>query len=756
MVEEGIAVKALYASVGAAALMASGAAIAQDAPAPVAAAIAQDAATVATPAADQTPDAAPASSSQLDDIVVTAQRRAERLREVPIAVTSISPEIANQLNIRDVQTVQIVTPGLSITTGIGYAMTYIRGVGAAFSSPGVENPISVYVDGGYVERGKGGNLDVMDLASLQVLKGPQGTLWGRNSTGGAILINTADPEFEKSARVTGEIGNQDHRLIEGVLNVPLSDTLALRVSGRYRTDGGYIRNLPDNYMFGWADNSSIRGKLLWKPTADFTAIAMIQHDSRKNSLPANSQILPNNLCSLCSLTGYTYPLADPFTTTINLLNGGVGTVAKNDLYNLRLKYDAGKVTISTVTAYEKNRTDDFVDADLTNVNGTPGPGGLNFVIPSTNRTFNQNITATSSFGGMIEALAGIDYLNDKSTYALHVVPNLLPPFSPANLAYVDTTSFSPFGEVNVKPIDRLTITAGGRYTWDRRTGRRTGEPNQRVTFKSFSPRLVVAYDTGPVNLYASYNRGNKAGGFSTPAVPLQAFLPETLDGYEVGAKFESSDRQFRFNIAAYHYDYKQLQTQAIDQGGPSVALFQNPDAKINGIDADAGWKPVEWLQFLGGATLMKSRYVNFDNAGVQVVRRDAAGRIIGSTPGTENLTGFALPHAPTFTAFIGATLSGDIGGGWIGNLTGLVNHSSSFTFFPGGGGPLRADTQPAFTTARMSGSIGPADERYAVGFYIDNLTDQVTYNIRYTTAPYGTGQQVNRPRTYGLRLTARY
>jgi iron complex outermembrane receptor protein len=740
--------RGLYSSVGFAALVVSCPALAQQA---------EPGTPMQTARAQAGDTAAPAQSPVgLEDIVVTAQRRSENLSKVPIAVTSVSQELATQLNIRDIQTMTVITPGLSITTGIGYAMTYIRGVGAAFSSPGVENPVSVYIDGAYVERGKGGNLDLMDVSSVQVLKGPQGTLWGRNSTGGSILVNTADPEFTIGGRVTGEIGNQDHRLIEGVVNVPLSDTLAIRVAGRYRTDGGYIRNLPDDYMLGWAHDSSIRGKILWKPSAEFTATATIQRDVRKNSLPANAQFLPDVYCSLCSQSGYTHPYADPYTTAINLLNNGVGTVAKNDRYNLRLQYSLDKFTISTVTAYEKNRTDDFVDADLTNVNGVPGPGGLNFVIPSSNKTFNQNVTVTSDFGGMFEGLVGIDYLNDNSTYALHVVPNLQQPFAPANLAYVKTTSISPFAEVNVKPTERLTITVGGRYTRDERDGRRTGESDKHLVFNSFSPRLVIAYDTGPVNLYASYNRGNKAGGFSTPASVLSAFLPETLDGYEVGAKFVSSDRRFRANIAGFYYDYKQLQVQAIDQGGENVATFQNPDAQIYGFDADANWKATDWLELIGGASVLHSEFRNFDNAGVQVVTFDAQGRPTGMRPGTESLTGFPLPHAPKFSGFIGATLSGELGDGWQSSVTALVNYSSSFTFFPGGGGPLRADTQPSYATARISGEITPADERFSIGFYVDNLTDKLTYNHRYTTAPYGSGQQVNRPRTYGLRLSVKY
>lgn len=704
---------------------------------------------VSSPALAQT--AEQDDTTTLGDIVVTAQRRSETLQSVPIAVTAISAETTAALNIEDLKDLQIVTPGLNISTGVGYAMTFIRGVGATFSSPGVENPVAVYIDGAYVERGKGGNLDIMDPGSIQVLKGPQGTLYGRNATGGAIIVTTADPQFKNSGQLVGELGNQGHRSVDGFVNVPLSDKLAVRVSGRFRTDGGYIRNLPDNYKFGWADNYSIRGKVLWQPTSEFSAVLGIQHDSRKASMSANSQFLPNNFCLNCDATGYTFPLADPFTTSINLLNGGLGIDAKNDLYTARLTYQADKLTITSNTGYNKNSTIDAFDADLSNINT------LNFIIPSTNKTFTQNVTATTSLGGAIEGLVGVDFLDDTSTYAINFVPNLLPPFQPVDLATVKTKSFSPYAELNFKPAPHLTVTAGGRYTHDTREVSRRLEPNKSLSFNSFSPRVVIAYDAGVVNLYASFNQGTKAGGFSTPSRPATSFLPEKLTAYEVGAKFVSSDRRFRLNLAAFHYDYNQLQVEAIDQSNTGViGTVQNPDANINGFDFDFNWKPVSAVELFGGASILDTKYVNHGNAGVQIPLLNAQGQVIGTTTGKVSLTGTRLPHAPSFSGFIGATVSGSVADGMKGSLTGLVNYSSEFDFFSGAGGPIKADRQPGFATAKITGSIMPEDEHYEIGFYVDNVTNKLTYAFRFTTAPFGALQVVNRPRTYGVRVGVRY
>jgi len=696
-----------------------------------------------------------AGAQGLQDIVVTAQRRSERLQKVPIAVTAVTPETMQTLGLKDISSIQIVTPGLSISSDFNYAQTFIRGVGANFSNPGVENPVAVYMDGAYLERSKGGNLDVTDIASLQVLKGPQGTLWGRNATGGAILVNTADPEHHLGARLMGEIGSLGRRSIEGMLNVPLSDSVALRVSGRYRHDDGYLRNLPDDYMYGWSTNKQVRAKLLFEPSSNFSAIGEFQYTKNESATIAGSQFLPAGFCLGCSQTGYTYPL-DPYTTAVNRVNGGPQVLNSDYFYNLKLRYDAGPITLTSVTAYDDFNDVNYWDSDYTTVRD-PAQGALHFRIPSSNKTFTQSFNATTDFGGALEAQAGVDYLNDRSTYALYnVAPVLVAPYPPANLAYVKTESISPYVEANFKPIDGLTLTAGGRYTKDVRHGRRAGEPNQRYSEDGFSPRFVIAYDFGHLNAYVSYNKGFKSGGFSTPAIPMQAFLPETLHGYEAGLKFVSADRRLRANIAGFVYNYKQVQTVAIDQNSSNVGITQNPDAKIHGVDFDFNWEPNDVLKLFGGGSFLHSEYRNYRNAGVQVPVYDAAGNPAGLTTGTVDLSGTRLPHAPSFSAFLGVTLTHELWSGWTGQLTGLVNHSSSFDFFPDGGGPLHADVQPAYTVARISGSIKPNDGPYEIGFYVENLTDELYYTQRFTAAPFGAAQIAARPRTYGLRFTVTY
>ena len=724
---------ALFAAIMGAAVSTPSLAQEQAAPVP-----SGDSASAPPPAAK--PDAQPVDQT----IVVTAQRRRQRLEDVPISITSVSPQLVQSLNLNDVAALQVATPSLTATSWVGYGQFYIRAIGANFSNPGVENPVGIYVDGAYIIRGKGGNLEVLDVDNIQVLKGPQGTLWGRNATAGAILINTADPIFKVGARGIVEFGNLGHRTYEGMINVPLSDTVALRVAARRREEGGYIRNLPDNYQFGWSKNTQVRAKLLFQPSPDFSAVAQYERQWRTASQNANYQGLPAVFCQLCSSTPYSYPLRDLFTTAINRIRpSGVGIDADNDFYNLKMKWDLGLISLSSVTAYTDNSTLDLCDCDLTTV------ASLHFTIPSTNKTFTQSLVATTKRIGLFEATAGIDYLHDRSTYAIEgIVPR----------GIIKSESVSPFAEISLFPVDKLTVTGGLRYTSDKRSGVQTGLPVARFSDDYLSPRLVFAYDFGRVNAYASYNKGFKAGGINSPQTPLGLYKKEALTAYEAGLKYFSSEPNLRANVAGFYYDYKDLQTVAIDQGGSGgPGAVQQPDARLWGVEFDFSWRPVRALELFGGGLWEHSEFRNNEKAGVQVPIFDALGRPVGMAPGTENLTGFRLPHAPKFSFNIGANVTVPLSDtGWTGHLTGILTYSDSYDFFPGAGGPLRFDRTPSYSTSRMSGSVNSPNDRLEIGFFIENLTNEKNVIFRFTTAPFGATQIINRPRTYGIRLAAKY
>ncbi|ANI80122.1 TonB-dependent receptor [Sphingobium sp. EP60837] len=692
-------------------------------------------------------DAQQEATNNTGEIIVTAQRRAQNLQDVPISVTAISELRAQQLNIRDVGNLQLVTPGMVFSSGINYASTFIRGIGAPLPNPGIESSVATYIDGSYIEHAFGSVFDILDSSSMQVLKGPQGSLWGRNASGGVILINTADPEFQWGGRAMIEAGNLDHQIAEGVLNIPVSDTVALRVAARYRHDGGYVRNLVDNFKFGARESWTVRGKLRFQPTDDLNAVLQVQYDKAKRTPAAYTNYLPPQYCLACGSSAYSFPLTDPYTTVANTLNNGNGGNDKNVFVNLKVDYDFGQFSLNSTTSYRKLDAFETGDFDLTEVDV------LNIANSTKAETWTQDVTLTSDFEGMFNLIGGVNYLNDVTDFALGFpAASQFPNWPQAFNNHITTESISFFGDGSLEPVEGLKVTVGGRYTKDRRE-----MFNQPVKFSRFTKRFVISYDTGPLNVYASYNDGFKAGGVvaDKAAPPPSVFLPEKIKGYEVGLKFVSTDKRVRANLALFHYKNRDLQVLAVDQDatGGELGSTLNADAKGKGVEFDAEFSPVDNLQIFTGLSYLKTRYIDFIYNQALLPALDANGQ---PQVGNEDLSGHPLIRAPKWTYFIGATATGDISEDWKAELTGFVRYTSSFDFAPGAGGPLRFDREPAYTTARASLTIMPQDERYQIGFFVENLTNKVYSDFRFATPPFGSSRIVARPRTFGVRLGTKF
>ena len=541
-----------------------------------------------------------------------------------------------------------------------------------------------------------------------------------------------------------------------MINVPLDDAWAVRVAARYRNDGGYIRNLVDGFMFGARQDWTVRGKIAFKPASSpFSAVLEVQYDHTKRTQGPDTEFLPAAYCAFCGGSAYKFPIANPYTTVGNVLNGGVGGLDKNTFVNLHLNYNTSSIAFSNVTSYRKIDNFEAADLDYTELNG------FNIAQQSGSKTFTEDLTATTKLAGMVNGVAGLSYLHDISIFHEGFPTNSQFPNPPYVFTdRIKTESYSGFAEVTVEPAPGLKLIGGGRFTHDSRSiyvltaGTFVlGGANSSKTFNSFTPRAVISYGTGPVNVYASYNQGFKAGGFNTPygGGPVNFVNPEKIKSYEVGFKYVSADRRLRGNIAGFVYNYSDLQVTAVDQASGGSVLQNAASANGKGIEADFDFRPVPALQIFGGGTYLNAHYTNFTGAQVQYPSGPT-----GPSTGFADLSGTPLVHSPRWTGFIGATLKEPIGNDWKADLTGLVHTTSSFYFAADGGGPLHADIQPAYTTVKLSGHVMPNDERYQIGFYVENLTNALYYDFRFTTAPFGGFQYAARPRTYGLTLGAKF
>ena len=694
-------------------------------------------------------------SNSTGEIIVTAQRKSERLQEVPIAVTAVSPARLEQLSLRSIDTVTTVTPSFVFGTAYGYSQSFIRGVGSSFPSPGLEGSIATYIDGAYLSRNIGAVFDLLDVQNVQILKGPQGTLYGRNATGGAIVVNTAAPTDRLEGYTLGEYGRFNHILGEGMINLPVNDTLSVRFAGRYTQEDGYIHNLTLNRVMPDRRAHVIRGSMAWRPSSNFSAVLTVEQSrDRSEAFPQAARIGAPQ-CLGCAISG-----EGPVMGFYDARNDPhPDSLAKAFSTTLRLRGKVGIFDIDSVTAYRNLTNDSTTDIDATSVNL------FNAVSFLGGKTYSQDLVVSSNSGSWLDGIVGVSFVRDnafQSSQAAGLLFAAIPGSPPTIYNKVDTDSVAGFAQVTVKPAPKLAITLGGRYSHDHRdllarenlaanlafvggTGVLTF--NQHAAFDSFTPKAVIAYDAGNVNLYASYNRGFKAGGFSLPLyAPDKPVQPEKLDSFEVGAKFVSSDRKLAVNLAAFYYKQKDLQVRVADLAAGGAAVRNAASATGKGVEVDFDYTPVKGVKLYGGGSYLRARFNDFKNATVNSV---VDGALVTTT---EDLSGTRVPNAPKFTGFLGTSIEQPIGGDWIVSLNGVIRHSSGYDFFPGAGGNLRLDKQDSYTVVNASGYVGPMGGAYQIGFYVNNLLNE-KYSINWqTSAPFGSAQIVAKPRTYGVRL----
>lgn len=714
---------------------------------------------LATPAMAQGSASAPAADT-VEDIIVTAQRRSESLQRVPISVTAVTPARIEELNLRSIDALQAVAPSLVFSKGQGFSQTFIRGVGTSFPAPGLEGSVATYVDGAYISRGIGTLFDLLDTQNVQVLNGPQGTLYGRNATGGAILLTTSEPTDRLEGYALAEYGRYNHVLGEAVLNIPISPTLSARFAGRYTQEDGYIHNLTLDKDAPAFKSYTVRGKLKWEPSSDFSAVLTVEQSRIKQGLLPHVNSVPAPLCLGCAITGEVPVRADDYVVRNDLVEKD--NISKSTSVNLRLKLSSGIFNIESVTAYRNLFNDAVNDLDGTGVNL------FNYYAYLGGKTFTQDLTVSTSSGTWVDATVGLSYLRDKGFFfprltggAFAAVVPIAGDF-PAAQNFVRTESVSAFAEVVLKPVDHLSITLGARYNYDDRQLRATENLaanlsfaggvgpmafRQGASFRSVTPRAVIAYDFGIVNAYASYNRGFKAGGFNTPVfAPVDAVRPETIDSFEAGLKFVSPDRRLRASIAGFYYLQDDLQVSVIDLTVGGTVIRNAASAKGRGVEADFSYTPVKGLEIFGGATYLHARFKSFPDASVNLVTPT------GLVAGIEDLSGKPVPRAPDFAGYIGANVEQSVTPDWKVGLNAVARHSSSFDFYPGAGGQLRFDRQPAYTMVNVSGYVGPTNNSFQIGFYINNLTNAKIYNQKSTSAPFGVYEDIGPPRTYGARI----
>ncbi|WP_374946852.1 TonB-dependent receptor [Agreia sp.] len=698
----------------------------------------------------------PRDSGQLEEIVVTAQKRVQNVQDVPIAVTAISGGQLATSGVISTTQLGVAVPGVNIRTTVGAFQPSIRGVGT--SANFAENPVALYIDGVYYPFQREGLRELNDIEQIAVLKGPQGTLFGRNATGGVFQITTRAPSQAFKAELGASVDNYATLKTDAYLTGGLTSNVAASLSGSYTTQGngwGYNPTTKhDTYKIH--DNWSLRGKLLFTPgtRTEITIIGDYQSKNEDNGpyyrpYPGTTERLPGFVD-----TGNVYDSGNNIDSTLTLKAGGASG---------RIVHDLGGVKVTSTTAYRSAKATAQWDID-----GTPTLGQENY---GTNRSnmFSQELLIASDSDRDFHWSTGAYYLY----YTLDFAPfyrkfyGILAPLPTSNASTSvndkeKARSFAPFGQIDFTILPDTRLTLGARYTIEKRSFvgtttavRNNGSFNPAVhppvvgefTFKKPSWRVSLDHRfSDDVLGYLSYNRGIKSGGYNVSVPTAPSYQPEQLDAYEAGLKTELFDRTLRLNAAAFYYTYKDLQLSKFVNG--AMVLTNAASAEIYGLDADFEARVTPEFRLSGGVSVLHSAYNRY--VGAQFIVPLATGGI-ANDPTRTDASGNRLQLAQNFSASITATYTKKLDFGTI-SLSATESHSGDYFF--------EADNfarQPAYDTVNASASWTSLSDGVTGTLFVRNLLNKRVIGQAASITSVGLeAAYTYEPRVYGAAVRVRF
>jgi iron complex outermembrane receptor protein len=606
-------------------------------------------------------------------VVVTARRRQESAQDVPIALSVATGQTLEQTGINNIVSLPQIVPTIQVLSpnGRNTAIT-IRGLGASYglANDGLEQGVGVYVDQVYISRPGVATLDFIDIDQIEVLRGPQGTLFGKNTTAGALNITTQAPTDYLSGGIEATVGSYNLRSLKGTLSGPIiKDKVAARlsVSGTWRD--GNVRNATSGLLQNAQDNLGVRGQIKFTPTqqltiklaGDYTG----QHPECCTQLyvrvgdtqrPANTKY-----ASLAAGIGYKVVSTDPYDRIADVDSDIQADQWLSGLSGI-VEYDFGRVTLTSVSAHREWDWEPRNDRDYTALNVTTKSNN-----PSHQKQNSQEFRLSSNGKNTIDWTAGVYYFDQNiTTHGLTaygrdasywLLPgtnspaSLLDGFTVFNDSTIDTKSYAAFGQVTWRVNDRLAVTPGLRYTKEKKDGtyvqtttggssttdatllsRRLGIARPQ-TFSAdtdegaWSGQLAVNYKIADdLNTYATYSRGFKSGGINMTALPLTAanlpntatavVKPEKVETYELGLKSQFFQRLLTANVAVFQTNVDNFQANVVDSaaGAPLRGYLSNvKEVRVRGAELDLSTRSINGFTSYFNLAYTDGKYVSFKN-----------------------------------------------------------------------------------------------------------------------------------------------
>jgi iron complex outermembrane receptor protein len=568
-----------------------------------------DAQTAAPPVQGASPSDA---NSAVEEITVTSRKREELLESVPIAVTALTPQTFEKQQILTATDLDGAIPNLQISKDQGSqngAQIFLRGIGQDNSTSVDEPAVGVYLDGVYYGRAIGGLFDINDEARIEVLRGPQGTLYGRNSTGGAIKLVSNQPSFDGfHMSADAATGSFDERDFGGMLNAPIADNAAFRLAFSSQTNDGYYTDALTGQGLNRKDTQSVRGTFRYEPVDDVSIFVSTDftRDNSGNQIGTPFTLSATGIASQPAYGGLFK--AAPDIPDDNYFTGG-GTSVQVDW---TLPYG----TATSITAY---RAMHYTQADDLGAS----PVGNDLARTLGHQQGSQELEFKSSLEGPVNFTSGLFYFREDATEDLIFEVPLAPQsfYTTATIPKLDlpyitkqsSQSIAAYGEVTYEATDDLAFTAGGRYTYDLKDIQRHGVPGDEkghANFYNFSPKGNATYHfTDAVLAYGTISQGYKAGvyqPFPSAQTALSVLAPEKVTSYEAGLKGEFLDKRLVFNGAVFDAYYSNLQIGLLSGNG--TVLAASADLHATGAEVEFTAIPVSGLTINGQIAQLHTQF----------------------------------------------------------------------------------------------------------------------------------------------------
>lgn len=672
------------------------------------------------------------------EIIVTAQRRAERLVDVPVSVTALNSVALEKVSTTGLFDVTKLSPGVVINRNGGYLQPTIRGIGTSVVGGAADTNVAVYLDGVYQASQIGNFFDLPNVQQLEILKGPQGTLFGRNATGGAILLTTADPSFTTKGRFTASYGRFNEAKIGAYVTTPLTDNLAGDISVYYRRSDGFKRDVLTNDLVAKQSSFDIRSKLLWRPTDTTEVVLSAAYNETSDPTGLALNALDGNTQARLALNPG--PIAEGRKQLSQDVRPEVRTKVKSA--TLTIDQELGIATLRSISGFrdEDAHIEGDLDASYVPVQETR--------FDQLMRTFSQEFTLTSPSAGDFRWVAGVFYYHARAFTPAFVV-NKITTGAPSFRSLTNVDALAGFVD-GTYDIGKLTLISGLRYSTERRrlrfnfgiTGPYTTDAEKR--FGSWTPRVGLRYKVGDqANVYATYSKGFKSGLFNTSSPSTVPVKPEKVDSYEIG--FKSAERTIDLNLAAYYYSYKNIQITAFDFTSGASRLFNAARAEIYGAEAELNVRPSSKFDVRMAAAYTHGVYDQFQGALIFTPR---PGGRTGNITAIVDASGSTMIRAPKFTLSSTANYRVPLNQGTLefsatAYYTSKINYSYDERI-----------QQPAYATVDANVTWLPSDQ-FSVSIWGRNLTD-TNYGSFLTSTSARDSIVYAAPLSYGISASYKF